>query len=168
VPGGSGEPGDPGTRSDSDIDPEETTMDDTPFPPETTRHRAPRRFVRSSTNRVVSGVCGGVAEYWGGDPTMVRLATAILGLITGIIPMVILYIVVAIVVPERGVGQIPEAAPYASTGRPGNGAVIVGLILIVIGVLAFARETLRIDTDLLWPLGLIGIGAAFILLTFRR
>jgi phage shock protein C len=143
-------------------------MDQTLPPPEVAPQHAPRRLYRSSTNRVFSGVCAGVAEYWGGDPTMVRLATAIIGLITGIIPMTILYIVAAIVVPERGAGQGYEATPYASTGRSGSGALIIGLILIVIGVLAFARETLRIDTDVLWPLGLIGIGAAFILLTFRR
>jgi phage shock protein PspC (stress-responsive transcriptional regulator) len=142
-------------------------MDNT-MPPEPAPYRAPRRFYRSSTNRVFSGVCAGVAEYWGGDPTMVRLATAILGLITGIIPMTILYIVAAIVVPERGADRSSETAAYASSGRQGSGALIIGLILIVIGVLAFARETLRIDTDVLWPLGLIGVGAAFILLTFRR
>ena len=142
-------------------------------PPAATPQRAPRRFYRSSTNRVFSGVCAGVAEYWGGDPTMVRLATAILAVITGIIPMTILYIVAAIVVPERGFGTDHPAmgypfTAYPATGRPRNGALIFGLILIVIGALAFARETLRIDTDLLWPIGLIGIGAAFILLTFRR
>jgi phage shock protein C len=143
-------------------------MDQTLPPPEAAPHRAPRRLYRSSTNRVFSGVCAGVAEYWGGDPTMVRLATAIIGLVTGIIPMTIIYIFAAIVVPERGAGQGYVATPYAATGRSGSGALIIGLILIVIGVLAFARETLRIDTDVLWPLGLIGIGAAFILLTFRR
>jgi len=131
-------------------------------------HRAPRRFYRSSTNRVFSGVCAGVAEYWGGDPTMVRLATVILGLITGIIPMVILYIVAAIIVPERGVHSGPDSAAYVSTGRPGSGALVVGLILIVVGAAGFAHEVLRIDTDVLWPLALIGIGAAFIVLTFRR
>ena len=143
-------------------------MDQTVPPPEAAPQRAPRRFYRSSTNRVLSGVCAGVADYLGGDPTMVRLATVILGVITGIIPMTILYIVVAIVVPERGLGTGYPTMPYASTGRPGSGALIFGLILIVIGALAFARETLRIDTDVLWPLGLIGIGGAFILLTFRR
>jgi phage shock protein PspC (stress-responsive transcriptional regulator) len=141
---------------------------DNALPPEPAPYHVPRRFYRSSTNRVFSGVCAGVAEYWGGDPTMVRLATAILGVITGIIPMTILYIVAAIVVPERGADRSSETTAYASTGRPGSGALIFGLILIVIGVLAFARETLRIDTDVLWPLGLIGVGAAFILLTFRR
>ena len=138
------------------------------LPPEPAPYRAPRRFYRSSTNRVFSGVCAGVAEYWGGDPTMVRLATAILGLLTGIFPMVILYVVAAIVVPERGAG-IAEAPPsYASTGRPGSGGLIVGIILIVIGAAGFAHEVLQIDTDVLWPIGLIGVGAAFILLTFRR
>jgi phage shock protein PspC (stress-responsive transcriptional regulator) len=138
------------------------------LPPEPAPYRAPRRFYRSSTNRVFSGVCAGVAEYWGGDPTMVRLATAILGLLTGIIPMVILYVVAAIVVPERGAGVGTEAPPYASMGRPGSGALIVGVILIIIGAAGFAHEVLRIDTDVLWPIGLIGVGAAFILLTFRR
>ena len=136
--------------------------------PEAPPHRAPRRFFRSSTNRVFSGVCGGVAEYWGGDPTMVRLATAILGLLTGIFPMAILYIVVAIVVPERGVGVGPYVDPEASTGRPGGGALILGVILIVAGAAGFAHEVLLIDTDVLWPIGLIGIGAALVLLTFRR
>jgi len=57
---------------------------------------------------------------------MVRLATVILGLITGIIPMVILYIVAAIIVPERGIGPGPEPAACVSTGRPGSGALVLG------------------------------------------
>jgi phage shock protein PspC (stress-responsive transcriptional regulator) len=114
-------------------------------------------------------VCAGVAEYFGGDPTMVRLATAILGLITGIIPMTILYVVAAIVVPERGSGEVPESfAGYARPAGAGNGALLVGMIFIAIGAAGFAREILRVDWDLIWPLALIGIGAAFVLLTFRR
>ena len=142
-------------------------MDTGPGPIPTPR-REPRRLYRSSTNRVFSGVCAGVAEYFGGDPTMVRLATAILGLITGIIPMTILYIVAAIVVPERGPGDVAEPAGYARPATPGNGALIVGMIFIAIGVAGFAREVLQVDWDLIWPLALIGIGAAFVLLTFRR
>ena len=139
-------------------------------PPGVSPVRAPRRFYRSSTNRVFSGVCGGVAEYMGGDATMVRLAAAILGVITGIFPMLILYIVVAIVVPERGLATPVEAGPYAyaQPGRSGTGALIFGVILIVIGAGGFANEVLRIDTDVLWPLGLIGVGLMFVLLTFRR
>ena len=129
---------------------------------------APRRLYRSSTNRVFSGVCGGIAEYWGGDPTMVRLATAFLGLITGIFPMLILYIVAAIVLPERWLETPSAPGVYVRSSSRGNGMLIVGLILIVVGATGFAHEVLRIDTDVLWPIGVIGIGAALVVLTFRR
>jgi phage shock protein PspC (stress-responsive transcriptional regulator) len=46
-------------------------------------------------------VCGGIAEYYGSDATAVRLLTLVLGLFTGILPMIILYLVAAIVIPDR-------------------------------------------------------------------
>ena len=51
-----------------------------------------------SNNRMICGVCAGVAEYLGIDPTVVRLIWAALGLTgTGIL----LYIVAALVMPEN-------------------------------------------------------------------
>ena len=56
-----------------------------------------KRLYTSRTNRMLSGVCGGIAEYLNLDPTVVRLLCAILGCSgTGII----IYIVAAIVMPE--------------------------------------------------------------------
>ena len=50
-----------------------------------------------SNNRMICGVCAGVAEYFGIDPTIVRLIWAALALSgTGIL----LYIVAAIVMPK--------------------------------------------------------------------
>jgi phage shock protein C len=126
-----------------------------------------RRLYRSRTDRQLAGVCGGVAEYLGGDSTVVRLVTVVIGLLTGVVPMLILYIVAAIVIPERGEGLAPEPAPVAA-GRPGQGALILGLILIAIGVLGFANELLRIDWDLLWPVGLIAFGALIVFTGFGR
>jgi len=137
---------------------------------ETPPRREPRRLYRSSTNRVFSGVCAGVAEYFGGDPTMVRLATAVIWLFTGIVPMTILYIVAAIIVPERGAVQAP-ASNGGAAARPasvGSGVLIFGVILIAIGLAGLANEVLRVDWDLIWPFALIGVVVAFILLTFRR
>jgi len=138
--------------------------------PETTPRREPRRLYRSSTNRVFSGVCAGIAEYFGGDPTMVRLATAVIWLFTGIVPMTILYIVAAIIVPERGAGEAPalNGMPRIRSASPGSGILIFGVILIAIGLAGFANEVLRIEWDLLWPFALIGVGVGFVLLTFRR
>ena len=51
-----------------------------------------------SNNRMVCGVCAGIAEYLGIDPTVVRLIWAALGLTgTGIL----LYIIAALVMPEN-------------------------------------------------------------------
>lgn len=51
-----------------------------------------------SNNRMICGVCAGIAEYLGVDPTVVRLIWAALGLTgTGIL----LYIIAALVMPEN-------------------------------------------------------------------
>ena len=51
-----------------------------------------------SNNRMICGVCAGLAEYLGIDPTVVRLIWAALGLTgTGIL----LYIIAALVLPEN-------------------------------------------------------------------
>jgi len=45
-----------------------------PTLPEARRQARVRRLNRSRTNRVLAGVCGGIAEHYGSDPTAVRLA----------------------------------------------------------------------------------------------
>ena len=42
-----------------------------------------------SNDRIIAGVCGGIAEYFGFDATIVRLVTAALALFTAIVPSVI-------------------------------------------------------------------------------
>ena len=61
-----------------------------------------RRLYRSSTEKMLAGVCGGIADYFGLDPTLVRLAWALFALFGGSgIPA---YIVCAIVIPEEPAG----------------------------------------------------------------
>ena len=58
----------------------------------------PKRLYKSKTNRVICGVCGGIGEYFGIDPPIVRLLCVLLGCTsTG----VILYIIAAIIMPEE-------------------------------------------------------------------
>lgn len=54
----------------------------------------------SSTNKKLAGLCGGIGEYFGIDPTLVRLLWVVLTLFTGLVPGVIAYIIGALVVPE--------------------------------------------------------------------
>ena len=58
-----------------------------------------KKLVRSNTNRMLCGVCGGIGEYLNVDPTIVRLIWLLCSVAscgTGLL----LYIVAAIVIPE--------------------------------------------------------------------
>jgi phage shock protein C len=77
------------------------------------------RLYRSVDDRVLAGVCGGLAVRMGVDPSLVRIGYAIVALLTGIFPLLVLYVIMAAVVPE-------EPAGFAGTGPPapaGPGAV---------------------------------------------
>jgi phage shock protein C len=59
-----------------------------------------KRLYRSKKNRMIAGVCGGIAEYFAIDPVVVRLIAFIL-LLPGGLPGFLPYIVLWIVVPEE-------------------------------------------------------------------
>lgn len=56
-----------------------------------------KRLYKSSRNKKICGVCGGIAEYLNMDPTVIRLITAIIALAWG--SEIILYIIMAFVMP---------------------------------------------------------------------
>lgn len=60
-------------------------------------HLKEKRLVKSSRNRMVCGVCAGIAEYFGIDPTIVRLGWAIFCALGG--SGVLAYIIAAVVMP---------------------------------------------------------------------
>jgi phage shock protein PspC (stress-responsive transcriptional regulator) len=74
-----------------------------PYPPQ------PKRLERSKSNRILGGVCAGVANYLNMDPTLVRVLTVVISLFTGV--PVILYIIALFVVPEEGSQPAPPAYP---------------------------------------------------------
>ena len=57
-----------------------------------------RRLTRSQNNRMLAGVCGGIAEYFGIDATVVRLLWTMLSLLT-MWPGIVAYILAWIIVP---------------------------------------------------------------------
>ncbi|NLY47220.1 MAG: PspC domain-containing protein [Tissierella sp.] len=60
-----------------------------------------RRLYRSDTNKMLSGVCGGIGEYFNIDPTLIRLAWVILSVPTALFGGLIAYIIAAIIIPNR-------------------------------------------------------------------
>jgi phage shock protein C len=59
-----------------------------------------KSLTRSTSNRMIAGVCAGLGEYLGIDPTIVRLLT-VLAFFTGFGGIVLVYLIMAIVVPEQ-------------------------------------------------------------------
>lgn len=61
----------------------------------------PKEFVRSSSQKMAAGVCGGIAEYFGWDVNLVRFATVIGGIVSfGTVALI--YIAAWMLMPERG------------------------------------------------------------------
>lgn len=58
-----------------------------------------KRLYRSRSNRMLCGVCGGVAEYFNIDPTLVRLGFVLLCCAAG--SGVIAYFIAAVIIPDQ-------------------------------------------------------------------
>lgn len=58
-----------------------------------------KRLYKSTTNRVLCGVCGGIGEYFNVDPTIIRLLFILL--IFGVGSGLLAYIIAAIIMPEQ-------------------------------------------------------------------
>ncbi len=61
-----------------------------------------KKLYRSRTNRVIAGVCGGLADYFNIDVTIVRLIF-VAGALIGMGTFILIYIVMFVIVPEEPV-----------------------------------------------------------------
>ena len=123
-----------------------------------------RRFYRSRSNRVLAGVCGGIAEYYGSDATAVRLLTLVLGLFTGIFPMIVLYLIAAIVIPDREGTPGDPAQGHVASGQLG---LLFGALLVLVGIAGLATIWIHVQWEVMWPLILIGLGGALVFAATR-
>lgn len=60
-----------------------------------------KKLYKSNQNKMIDGVCGGIAEYFGIDPTVVRLIWALFSLMGG--SGILAYIIAAIIIPRNPV-----------------------------------------------------------------
>ncbi|MFW6287534.1 MAG: PspC domain-containing protein, partial [bacterium] len=75
---------------------------------------ADKKIYRSRKDRMLGGVCGGIADYFNIDTTIVRLAAVLLLFAEGI--GLILYIIAWIVIPERPISREKENT-YSNSSR---------------------------------------------------
>lgn len=63
----------------------------------------PKRLTRSRNDRMIAGVCGGLAKYMSVDPTIVRLIFALATFFTVVFPGILIYLVMWIIIPKESV-----------------------------------------------------------------
>jgi phage shock protein PspC (stress-responsive transcriptional regulator) len=100
------------------------TTDDTTqqLPPETPE---PRRLLRSRTDRVIGGVCGGLGRYFNLDPTIFRIGAVVLAFIGG--AGLLAYLAALLLIPSED----SPAAAAAPAGR-NRWLVIAGVIVLLL------------------------------------
>ena len=59
-----------------------------------------KKLYRSKKNRMIAGICGGIGEYFGIDPTLVRVLWVLLTLVSMGILGILAYIIMWIIIPE--------------------------------------------------------------------
>jgi phage shock protein C len=70
-----------------------------------------KKLYRSRSDRLIAGVCGGLADFFGLDVTLVRLVF-VLGVVFGFGSLAVIYLVMFFVVPEEPVSTpVPSAQP---------------------------------------------------------
>lgn len=59
------------------------------------------RLTRSVHDRMIAGVCGGLAEYFAVDSTLVRVAYVLISVLSAAFPGLVVYLILWLVVPEE-------------------------------------------------------------------
>lgn len=61
----------------------------------------PKKLYKIEQGKVLCGVCGGIAEYLNLDPNIIRLLTILLAIFSAGFPLLIAYIVMACILPDK-------------------------------------------------------------------
>ena len=117
-----------------------------------------KKLFRSKKDSIIAGVCGGIAEYFDIDSTLVRLLVILVVFLGGI--GVIAYIIAWIIIPPNPEQEIEEHDSEFEQDKTDNQRYVWGgLILIFFGLFFLLRSFLpRFVLIRYWPLILVIVG----------
>lgn len=123
-------------------------------------HRAEEHIPlrRSTRDKVVAGVAGGLGRYLGVDPVIIRIALVVFAVTGG--AGVLLYLIAWIAIPEERSGEIPVEAVRPDRS---SGAILLGGVLMIAGGMLFADRLVPSFSTFVGPMVLVALGAALIL-----
>jgi len=119
-----------------------------------------KKIYRSQTNRMIGGVCGGVAEYFSVDPTVIRLIWVAFSLVGGF--GLLVYLASLLIIPNN-----PDQTPNEESNNLikdknlfwGSLLIIVGLFLILKQMgLFFTFSMWHLPWQSIWAIALIAVG----------
>jgi phage shock protein C len=123
------------------------------------------QLMRSRSDQMIAGVCGGLAQYLNLDPVFVRLGFVVLLFASGVgLPI---YIVLWLIMPEEnGETAVTSDTDHLKVDGPSeNGRVsqpvTIGAILLLLGFYFLFREIgwlAWLHGGIIWPLIIIGFG----------
>jgi phage shock protein C len=143
--------------------------------PEDAGSEAPKRMLfRSPTDKLIGGVCGGMADFLGWDPSLVRIAWVVLTLVTGgggILAYIALWILLPVGTVEDG-EQRPAAIALNENNLARIAFILIALgglwLLANVGILPWVWHLVGgIFRVLFWPALLIGAGYLILRYTGR-
>ncbi len=126
-----------------------------------------KKLYRSRDQRMWAGVCGGIAEYFDIDVTLVRLLWAI-ACIPSLGTAFIIYIIASIIIPQRpyGASQHTEFVDANWPEDKKKAMTIIGIALVAIGgmalISAFIPSVWMILKNGFWPAIIIIIGVVLL------
>jgi len=135
-----------------------------------------KKLYRSRKNSMIAGVCGGIAEYFDIDPTLVRLLAILIVFLGGV--GILAYIIAWIIIPEnpyqksdnsdnKEYSQDDEGDITAEEKQNNNRHIWGGLILIFLGLFFLLRSFFpRFFVVSFWPIILVLIGIVLIVQSF--
>ncbi len=118
------------------------------------------KLTRSQTDKIIAGICGGIAEQLDTDPVFVRIGFLILLFASGIgFPI---YMILWLVMPEERGDDVYSSDPSAFKRKSGA-AGTVGIVLIMFGMYFLFEQWGWFGGNLIWILIVIGVGALILL-----
>ncbi len=134
-----------------------------------------KKLYKSSNDKMISGVCAGIAQYFNVDPTLVRIGAVVLGF-ASFFTLILGYIVCAMIMPEKSFDEEEEEVEvYDKDGNKiknssqKKNSNIIGIFLIGIGCFwIFNKFVWWIDRDIYLAMGIIAIGVVVLITSLKK
>ncbi len=126
------------------------------------------RLYRSTDEKIIAGVCGGLGRYFEIDPSLVRVIMVLLAFVNGI--GILAYLIAWIVFPKQTQETDVSTTQSAESERRYSSwnKYLPGIILIAIGLVFLVRENWYwFDFEEFWPILFIALGL-FLLLNRKK